>query len=78
MAKMSMFLCFFLFVLVAMPISSSSRMILEEDPVVVDKCLTFVCPCPPCRNGEMMTMNTKTITISTKECICNCPQCISV
>ncbi|KAI3957567.1 hypothetical protein MKW92_027731 [Papaver armeniacum] len=39
MAKISMFVCFFLFVLIAMPISSSgSRMMLKKDPEVEERC----------------------------------------
>ncbi|KAI3952798.1 hypothetical protein MKX01_006841 [Papaver californicum] len=76
MAKISMFLSFFLFVLIAMPASSSSRMILEEeDQKAVNKCPIFkcvsVCPKPrkvcaqvilKCKNG------------SYKPC-CGCPRC---
>ncbi|KAI3878724.1 hypothetical protein MKX03_005700 [Papaver bracteatum] len=39
MAKISLFLSFFLFVLIAMPISSScSRMVLQKDPEVQERC----------------------------------------
>ncbi|KAI3833988.1 hypothetical protein MKX03_003369 [Papaver bracteatum] len=53
MGKISMFLSFFLFVLIAMPRSSSSRMILEEVEAVnkcpkldfwLRPCLQVVCP----------------------------------
>ncbi|MCL7049421.1 hypothetical protein MKW94_026296 [Papaver nudicaule] len=44
MAKMSVFLCFFLFVLIAMPSSSSSRMMLG---VGVDLAVGTTKSCPP-------------------------------
>ncbi|KAI3856976.1 hypothetical protein MKX03_019036 [Papaver bracteatum] len=43
MAKISMFLSFFLLVLIAMPASSSSRMILEDDQQAVNKCPKVLC-----------------------------------
>ncbi|KAI3879430.1 hypothetical protein MKW92_000862 [Papaver armeniacum] len=45
MAKMSLFFCFFLFALIAMPISSSSRMIIE---VGVEVGGTKSCPPQDC------------------------------
>ncbi|KAI3952802.1 hypothetical protein MKX01_006845 [Papaver californicum] len=77
MAKISMFLGFFLFILIAMPTSSSSRMILEEVEAVNKcpkvLCLQVVCPqrvfCPQvvleCPNGQY------------KPC-CGCPRCCPV
>ncbi|KAI3962017.1 hypothetical protein MKX01_039839 [Papaver californicum] len=75
-AKISMFLSFFLFVLIVMPASSSSRIIVEVDQEVVDartcgpkvRCL-IVCPGPPkacprigCINGFYTPC-------------CGCPKC---
>ncbi|KAI3965259.1 hypothetical protein MKW92_025707 [Papaver armeniacum] len=78
MAKISMFLSFFLFVLIAMPSSSSSRMMLEEDQDVPNKCpkimcLAVVCEpevfCPQvvleCPNGQYTPC-------------CGCPTCCPV
>ncbi|KAI3956614.1 hypothetical protein MKW92_034343 [Papaver armeniacum] len=74
MAKMSMFLGFFLFVFIVMPTPSFSRMIPEEDLGVANNCpkfkfLQIVCPkpikvCPQikCRFG------------SYPPC-CGCPRC---
>ncbi|KAI3956619.1 hypothetical protein MKW92_034348 [Papaver armeniacum] len=74
--KMSMFLSFFLFALIAMPASSYSRMILEGDKDALDthtcgpkvRCL-IVCPGPPkvcprigCTNGSYTPC-------------CGCPKC---
>ncbi|KAI3844496.1 hypothetical protein MKX03_026166 [Papaver bracteatum] len=57
MAKISIFVCLLLFVLITMPTSSSSRMMLQQVTEVVTKCpgLTKVCSattgcrgaCPP-------------------------------
>ncbi|KAI3833990.1 hypothetical protein MKX03_003371 [Papaver bracteatum] len=59
MAKMSMFVCFFLFVLIAMPASSSGRMMLEEVLKVGNKCAQCFAPCRTidvreCANGWTM------------------------
>ncbi|KAI3952818.1 hypothetical protein MKX01_006861 [Papaver californicum] len=68
MARISMFLGFLLFVLISMPTSSSSRMILEEDveveercPKVIPSCAAVQClklpnPCPQirCREGFVL------------------------
>ncbi|KAI3956613.1 hypothetical protein MKW92_034342 [Papaver armeniacum] len=74
MAKISMILSFFLFVLIVMPASSSSRLILEEDQEVVDtcpkvKCVSVclhpppeVCPKIKCRFGSYTPC-------------CRCPEC---
>ncbi|KAI3952800.1 hypothetical protein MKX01_006843 [Papaver californicum] len=78
MAKISamvLILSFFLFVLIVMPASSSTRLILEEDQeVVVDTCpkvkCVSVCPKPPpkvcpqirCRYGSYTPC-------------CACPEC---
>ncbi|KAI3928678.1 hypothetical protein MKW98_024279 [Papaver atlanticum] len=76
MAKISMFLSFFLLVLIAMPASSSSRMILEDE--VVNKCPKVLCLhvlcepevfCPQvvleCPNGQYTPC-------------CGCPKCCPV
>ncbi|RZC55908.1 hypothetical protein C5167_014768 [Papaver somniferum] len=68
MAKMSMFLGIFVFVLIAMPThSSSNRMTLKEDLGVVNncpkfKCLQIVCPQIKCRFGSYTPC-------------CGCPRC---
>ncbi|MCL7034618.1 hypothetical protein MKW94_013620 [Papaver nudicaule] len=68
MAKITMFLCFFVVVLLVMPTSSLSRMVLEEDegvqvrcPKVIKSCSKVVCPkprkvCPlvRCREGFVL------------------------
>ncbi|KAI3833985.1 hypothetical protein MKX03_003366 [Papaver bracteatum] len=80
MAKISMFLSFFLFVLIAMPTSSSGRMVLEENegvqvkcPKVIknQSCSKVVCPkprkaCPlvNCREGFVLY-----------EPCCDCQRC---
>ncbi|MCL7033627.1 hypothetical protein MKW94_025226 [Papaver nudicaule] len=77
MTKISMFLGLFLFVLITMPASSSSRMILEEDQAVNKcpkiMCLQVVCEpevfCPQvvleCPNGQYTPC-------------CGCPKCCPV
>ncbi|KAI3888936.1 hypothetical protein MKX03_006076 [Papaver bracteatum] len=49
MTKISLFLSFLLFVLIAMPASSSSRMILEGDQEIVVDGKVNTCPPNPCR-----------------------------
>ncbi|MCL7042103.1 hypothetical protein MKW94_013389 [Papaver nudicaule] len=60
MAKISMFICFFLFVWIAMPTSSSSRMILEEVQEVAistEKCSSAeIPPAVPCLRRANCTM----------------------
>ncbi|RZC60055.1 hypothetical protein C5167_021814 [Papaver somniferum] len=77
MAKMSMLVCLFLFVLIAMPTSSSSRMMLPQDPGLVEtKCTKLVsdicsdvtgcrgaCPTLECPNAYYV------------EKCCNCKVC---
>ncbi|KAI3888930.1 hypothetical protein MKX03_006070 [Papaver bracteatum] len=73
MAKIIVFVCFFLLVLIAMPASSSSRLLLEEDHEVTCPkkviCEVFTCAHPPdgcpeikCSSGQY------------KPC-CDCPIC---
>ncbi|KAI3925055.1 hypothetical protein MKW98_009705 [Papaver atlanticum] len=75
MAKISMFLSFFLFSLIVMPASSSSRMILQEDQKVVNKCPIFKCVsvCPkPIKVCAQVILKCK--FGSYKPC-CGCPRC---
>ncbi|KAI3957685.1 hypothetical protein MKW92_013828 [Papaver armeniacum] len=80
MGKISMFLGFFLvFVLIAMPTSSSSRMMLEKD-VGIEKCPPRITPscdfvqcqkpanCPKIRCGQGLVLY--------QPC-CKCPACCS-
>ncbi|KAI3952803.1 hypothetical protein MKX01_006846 [Papaver californicum] len=78
MAKMSMFLCFFLFALIAMPTSSSTRMILQENqetvsgcPRVAKSCAGVVCKpqvfCP------LFVLNCPDCQYAYKPC-CSCAQ----
>ncbi|RZC55906.1 hypothetical protein C5167_014767 [Papaver somniferum] len=74
MEKMSVFLSFFLFVLIAMPTSSSSRMILEEVEAINK------CPKPDCSlvRCKLPIYCPKVFLICPKgkytPC-CSCPKC---
>ncbi|KAI3925067.1 hypothetical protein MKW98_009717 [Papaver atlanticum] len=71
MAKISMFISFFLFVLIAIPTSSSSRMILEEvEPATK-------CPTPDCSFVKCKPVFCLQVVL---ECTnytpcCGCPTC---
>ncbi|KAI3925066.1 hypothetical protein MKW98_009716 [Papaver atlanticum] len=82
MAKTSMFLGFFLFVLIAMPTSSSSRMILEEVQEVVNKFPGVLksrqllpCPCVP---EDCSPLECPIGTRPTRLHCCGCPVCYPV
>ncbi|KAI3888935.1 hypothetical protein MKX03_006075 [Papaver bracteatum] len=74
MVKISMILSFFLFVLIVMPASSSSRVILDEDQEVVDTCpkvrCVSVCPNPPPKVCPLLKCRFGSYT----PC-CRCPEC---
>ncbi|MCL7022624.1 hypothetical protein MKW94_006934 [Papaver nudicaule] len=77
MAKISMFLSLFLFVLIVMPISSSSRMIVEEDrEVVVDTCPKVRCipVCPQPQQPPETCPKIRCRYGSYTPC-CACPEC---
>ncbi|MCL7035254.1 hypothetical protein MKW94_013746 [Papaver nudicaule] len=71
MAKISMFLSFFLFVLIAMPeASSASRMILQKDTCPQIVCIAIVCPPRPPRPCPRIGCTNGSYT----PC-CGCPTC---
>ncbi|KAI3952799.1 hypothetical protein MKX01_006842 [Papaver californicum] len=75
MAKISMFLSIFLFVLIAMPAaSSSSRMMPEEDQGVVNKCPKFKCLQIVCPKPRKVCPQIKCRFGSYTPC-CGCPRC---
>ncbi|KAI3925061.1 hypothetical protein MKW98_009711 [Papaver atlanticum] len=77
MAKMSMFLCFFVFVLIAMTASSASRLVLEEIEAI-NKCPKPDCSRVKCRGPVLC----KRVVLKCKKgkytpC-CSCPKCCPV
>ncbi|KAI3879428.1 hypothetical protein MKW92_000860 [Papaver armeniacum] len=77
MAKMSMFFCFFLVVLIAMPTSSSSRMMLEADlEADFSSCVPHVCskPFTRCSSGGFGCPKLDCIYGEYEPC-CACPKC---
>ncbi|KAI3905887.1 hypothetical protein MKX01_037296 [Papaver californicum] len=77
MDKMRMFLCFFLFVLIAMPTSSASRMILEE-VIAVNKCPLPDCSLVRCKGPiSCIQVELKCKNGKYTPC-CGCPTCCPV
>ncbi|MCL7037951.1 hypothetical protein MKW94_025612 [Papaver nudicaule] len=74
-AKMNLLLSFFLFVLIAMPASSSSRMILEEDQGVVPKCPKFKCLQIVCPEPRKVCPLIKCSSKGSYTPCCGCPRC---
>ncbi|KAI3833994.1 hypothetical protein MKX03_003375 [Papaver bracteatum] len=75
MAKISMFFSFLLFVLIAMPTSSSGRMILEE-PEPVNKCPTPDCSFVKCKEPAFCLQVVLECPNYTP--CCGCPTCCPV
>ncbi|KAI3888925.1 hypothetical protein MKX03_006065 [Papaver bracteatum] len=77
MARMSMLLSFFLFVLVAMPTSSSSIYIFQEDQGVVAKCPKFRCLQIVCPKPIKVCPKIKCSSNGSYTPCCGCPRCCS-
>ncbi|KAI3956615.1 hypothetical protein C5167_014766 [Papaver somniferum] len=77
MAKISMFLSFFLFVLIVMPTSSSSSRMMLEEVEAVNKCPKPNCSFVKCKPFSCVQVVLKCPNGQYTPC-CSCPKCCPV